>query len=109
MSGDRLNLMLSTYVTLEGDGLHPNELIESLAQRLIYKKQKPDLFERNLQLAFVERSKELLGDEKVLPEIKSSVFKQSELLRKWFKKQERSSNYTVSGHYGFALKRLLAD
>jgi hypothetical protein len=109
MSRDRLNLMLSTSVTLEGDGLHPKELIESLAQGIIYRKSKPDLLERNLQLAFVERSKELLDDDKVHPEIKSSVFRQSELLQKWFKKQERSSNDIVSGHYGFALKRLLAD
>ena len=109
LSTDRLNRMLSTTVTLEGEGLHPHELIELLAQVIVYKKAQPDLLERNLQLAFIERSKELLADEKVHAEVKSSVFKQSESLKKWLKKQERSSNCALSGHFGYALKRLTAE
>ena len=109
LSTDRLNRMLSTTVTLEGEGLHPHELIELLAQGIVYKKAQPDLLERNLQLAFIERSKELLADEKVHAEVKSSVFKQSESLKKWLKKQERSSNGALSGHFGYALKRLTAE
>ena len=109
MSTDRLNRMLSTTVTLEGDGLNPHELIESLAQGLIYKNSQPDLLERNLQLAFIERTRELLSDEKVHAEIKSGVFKQNESLKKWLKKQERSSNSALSGHFGYALKRLTAE
>jgi hypothetical protein len=109
MNTDRLNRMLSTTVTLEGDGLNPHELIESLAQGLIYKNSQPDLLERNLQLAFIERSKELLADDKVHVEIKSGVFKQNESLKKWLKKQERSSNSSLSGHFGYALKRLTTE
>ncbi len=109
LSTDRLNRMLSTTVTLEGEGLHPHELIELLAQGLMYKKDQPDLLERNLQLAFIERSKELLDDEKVHAEVKSSIFKQSESLKKWLKKQERSSNGALSGHFGYAQKRLTAE
>jgi hypothetical protein len=109
MNTDRLNRMLSTTVTLEGDGLNPHELIESLAQGLIYKNSQPDLLERNLQLAFIECSKELLADDKVHVEIKSGVFKQNESLKKWLKKQERSSNSSLSGHFGYALKRLTTE
>lgn len=109
MSTDRLNRMLSTTVTLEGDGLNPHELIESLAQGLMYNNSQPDLLERNLQLAFIERTRELLSEEKVHAEIKSGVFKQNESLKKWLKKQERSSNSALSGHFGYALKRLTAE
>ncbi|MGA0155417.1 MAG: zinc-dependent metalloprotease [Flavobacteriaceae bacterium] len=109
MSTDRLNRMLSTTVTLEGDGMHPDELIESLAHGLIYKNSQPDLFERNLQLAFVERIKELLSDEKVHAEVKSILFKQSESLKKWLKKQERSTTSQLRGHFGYAQKRLTAE
>ncbi|MGA0829700.1 MAG: zinc-dependent metalloprotease, partial [Flavobacteriaceae bacterium] len=109
MSTDRLNRMLSTTVTLEGDGMHPDELIESLAQGLMYKNSQPDLFERNLQLAFIERIKELLSDEKVHAEVKSILFKQSESLKKWLKKQERSATSQLRGHFGYAQKRLTAE
>ncbi|MGA0942293.1 MAG: zinc-dependent metalloprotease, partial [Flavobacteriaceae bacterium] len=109
MSTDRLNRMLSTTVTLEGDGLNPHELIESLAQGLIYKNSQPDLLERNLQLAFIERTRELLSDEKVHAEIKSGVFKQNESLKKWLKKQERSATSQLRGHFGYAQKRLTAE
>jgi len=109
MSTDRLNRMLSTTVTLEGDGMHPDELIESLAQGLMYKNSQPDLFERNLQLAFIERIKELLSDEKAHAEVKSILFKQSESLKKWLKKQERSATSQLRGHFGYAQKRLTAE
>lgn len=106
---DRLNRMLSTLITLEGDGLSPDELIESLAQSLIYTKPKPDLLERNLQLAFIHRSNELIADEKLHPEVKVALHRQQGILKKWLKQQARKGKEPLSTHFSFASAQLSAE
>ena len=70
---DRLNRMLSARESLEGDPLSVEELIDNLFKTIVKNPENPDLSEQRLQINFVERIDELMGEEKLNPSIKSSL------------------------------------
>ena len=73
LSVSKLNRMLSARESLEGNPLSVEELIESLFKTIVKNPENPDLSEQRLQINFVERIDELMGEEKLNPSIKSSL------------------------------------
>ena len=73
LSVSKLNRMLSARESLEGDPLSVEELIDNLFKTIVKKPENPDLSEQRLQINFVERIDELMGEEKLNPSIKSSL------------------------------------
>ncbi len=73
LSVSKLNRMLSARESLEGDPLSVEELIDNLFKTIVKKTENPDLSEQRLQINFVERIDELMGEEKLNPSIKSSL------------------------------------
>ena len=69
----KLNRMLSARESLEGDPLSVEELIDNLFKTIVKNPENPDLSEQRLQINFVERIDELMGEEKLNPSIKSSL------------------------------------
>jgi hypothetical protein len=98
----RLNTMLSTQLTVMGQGLEPSELIASLASSIIITKEQPDLLERQLQIAFIERSKELLEDEKTHSDIRAALNQTNQNIERWLRKQKNASSETLKNHFRFA-------
>ena len=98
----RLNTMLSTQLTVMGQGLEPSELIASLASSIVINKKQPDLLERQLQIAFIERSKELLEDEKTHSDIRAALNQTNQNIERWLRKQKNASSETLKNHFRFA-------
>ncbi len=98
----RLNTMLSTQLTLMGQGLEPSELIASLASSIVITKEQPDLLERQLQIAFIERSKELLEDDKTHSDIRAALNQTNQNIERWLRKQKNASSETLKNHFRFA-------
>ena len=73
LSVSKLNRMLSARESLEGNPLSVEELIEDLFKIIVKNPENPDLSEQRLQINFVERIDELMGEEKLNPSIKSSL------------------------------------
>ena len=73
LSVSKLNRMLSAGESLEGNPLSVEELIENLFKTIVKNPENPDLSEQRLQINFVERIDELMGEEKLNPSIKSSL------------------------------------
>ena len=73
LSVSKLNRMLSARESLEGDPLSVEELIDNLFKTIVKNPENPDLSEQRLQINFVERIDELMGEEKLNPSIKSSL------------------------------------
>ena len=73
LSLSKLNRMLSAGESLEGNPLSVEELIENLFKTIVKNPENPDLSEQRLQINFVERIDELMGEEKLNPSIKSSL------------------------------------
>ena len=73
LSVSKLNRMLSARESLVGDPLSFEELIDNLFKTIVKNPENPDLSEQRLQINFVERIDELMGEEKLNPSIKSSL------------------------------------
>ena len=73
LSVSKLNRMLSARESLEGDPLSVEELIDNLFKTIVKNPENPDLSKQRLQINFVERIDELMGEEKLNPSIKSSL------------------------------------
>ena len=102
LNQERLNTMLSTQLTVMGQGLEPSELIASLASSIVITKKQPDLLERQLQIAFIERSKELLEDEKTHSDIRAALNQTNQNIERWLRKQKNASSETLKNHFRFA-------
>jgi hypothetical protein len=102
LNQERLNTMLSTQLTVMGQGLEPSELIASLATSIVITKEQPDLLERQLQIAFIERSKELLEDEKTHSDIRAALNQTNQNIERWLRKQKNASSETLKNHFRFA-------
>ena len=102
LNQERLNTMLSTQLTVMGQGLEPSELIASLASSIVLNKKQPDLLERQLQIAFIERSKELLEDEKTHSDIRAALNQTNQNIERWLRKQKNASSETLKNHFRFA-------
>jgi len=80
MEADRLNLMWDTNSSLIGNGLSPQELLDRLADDLVYERIAPDPVERELQKHFAHQLKELMNDDGLALELKGkSLALQDEL------------------------------
>ena len=73
LSLSKLNRMLSAGESLEGNPLAVEDLIDNLFKTIVKNPENPDLSEQRLQINFVERIDELMGEEKLNPSIKSSL------------------------------------
>jgi hypothetical protein len=100
-----LNRILSTSQTLVGTSLGVNELIEILFNNIFETRDKPDTFERALQLNFIDRLKELKKDEKLNPEIKALLEMVQNDINKWAKKKRNNSNKNLQAHFRYCFNQ----
>ena len=70
LSVSKLNRMLSAGESLEGNPLSVEGLINNLFETILKNPENPDLSEQRLQIHFVQRIDELMGEEKLNPSIK---------------------------------------
>lgn len=98
--------MLSTQLTLMGEGLEASALISSLANSIVLSKKQPDLLERLLQIAFIERSNELIADEKTHSDVRAALNQTNSEIERWLGKQKNTSSETLKNHFRFALSML---
>jgi hypothetical protein len=106
LNQERLNTMLSTQLTLMGEGLEASALISSLANSIVLSKKQPDLLERLLQIAFIERSNELIADEKTHSDVRAALNQTNSEIERWLGKQKNTSSETLKNHFRFALSML---
>ena len=92
LSISKLNRMLSAGESLEGDPLSVQGLIDSLFETIVKKPENPDLSEQRLQIHFVQRIDELMGEEKLNPSIKSFLLDTKNKIHK-LAKRRGSSHY----------------
>jgi len=71
LSVSKLNRMLSAGESLEGNPLSVEGLINNLFETILKNPENPDLSEQRLQIHFVQRIDELMGEEKLNPSVKS--------------------------------------
>ena len=69
-SRKKLNLMLDTTNSLTGKGLTPHELLDILAEDILYNLDKPDLIQREIQKHWVHRLHQLMENDKSSMELK---------------------------------------
>jgi len=86
LSVSKLNRMLSAGESLEGNSLLAEELIDNLFETIVKKPESPDLSEQRLQIHFVERIDELMGEDKLNPSIKSLLLATKNKIYKFAKK-----------------------
>lgn len=106
LNQERLNTMLSTQLTLMGEGLEASALISSLANSIVLSKKQPDLLERLLQIAFIERSNELIADEKTHSDVRAALNQTNSEIERWLGKQKNTSSEMLKNHFRFALSML---
>ncbi|MEK9750273.1 MAG: zinc-dependent metalloprotease [Flavobacteriaceae bacterium] len=106
LNQEHLNTMLSTQLTLMGAGLEASALISSLANSIVLSKEKPDLLERLLQIAFIERSNELIADENTHSDVRAALNQSNSEIERWLGKQKNASSETLKNHFRFALSML---
>ena len=87
LSISKLNRMLSAGESLEGDPLSVQGLIDSLFETIVKKPENPDLSEQRLQIHFVQRIDELMGEEKLNPSIKSFLLDTKNKIHKLAKRK----------------------
>ena len=92
LSLSKLNRMLSAGESLEGNPLAVEDLIDNLFKTIVKNPENPDLSEQRLQINFVERIDELMGEEKLNPSIKSSLLNTKYKIHK-LAKRRGSSHY----------------
>jgi hypothetical protein len=106
MDADRLNLMWDTNSSLLGNGLSPQELLDRLAQDLVYWKTAPDQVERELQKYFAHQLKELMNDDDLALELKGKSLALQNELKSFAKTKKESENETLNAHYAYILNVL---
>ena len=87
LNSDKLNRMLSSKESLNGNGLSVSSLIDNLFESIIRKPSNADLSEQRLQIHFVSRLDQLLDDEKLNPTIKSKLLETKNEIHKFAKKK----------------------
>ena len=90
LSVKKLNRMLSTHMTVVGDGLLPSTMMDKLYQDLIVSPNKPDLSQKSLQLFFVQQLQKVLAEEKLNVNINAEVRGLLKKIKKTAKRKIRS-------------------
>ena len=87
LSVSKLNRMLSAGESLEGNPLSVQGLINNLFETIVKKPENPDLSEQRLQIHFLQRIDELMGEEKLNPSIKSFLLDTKNKIHKLAKRK----------------------
>ena len=87
LSVSKLNRMLSAGESLEGTPLSVQGLIDNLFETIVKKPENPDLSEQRLQIHFLQRIDELMGEEKLNPSIKSFLLDTKDKIHKLAKRK----------------------
>ena len=87
LSVSKLNRMLSAGESLEGNPLSVQGLINNLFEIIVKKPENPDLSEQRLQIHFLQRIDELMGEEKLNPSIKSFLLDTKNKIHKLAKRK----------------------
>jgi hypothetical protein len=103
MDADRLNLMWDTNSSLLGNGLSPQELLDRLAENLVYGRTTPDQVERELQKHFTHQLKELMSDDGLALELKGKSLALQDELKSFAKTKRESEDETLNAHYAYIL------
>jgi hypothetical protein len=106
MDADRLNLMWDTNSSLIGNGLSPQELLDRLAENLVYGRTTPDQIERELQKHFTHQLKDLMSDDGLALELKGKSLALQNELKSYVKTKKESENETLNAHYAYILNVL---
>ena len=106
LSVKKLNTMISTENTLEGNGLSVFELIERLTNNLTADLVKPDILQRELQKNLINHFKLLIEDEKLSNEVKGLIQNKNKYLLKYFRSKKRSNSQTLKIHYQYCYNLL---
>jgi hypothetical protein len=106
MDADRLNLMWDTNSSLVGNGLSPQELLDRLADDLVYGRIAPDPVERELQKHFTHQLKELMNDDGLALELKGKSLALQDELKSYAKTKKESKDKTLNVHYSYIINVL---
>jgi hypothetical protein len=106
MEADRLNLMWDTNSSLIGNGLSPQELLDRLADDLVYERIAPDPVERELQKHFAHQLKELMNDDGLALELKGKSLALQDELKSYAKTKKGSKDKTLNVHYSYIINVL---
>lgn len=106
IDADRLNLMWDTNSSLIGNGLSPQELLDRLAEDLVYGRTTPDPIERELQKYFAHQLKELMSDDGLALELKGKSLALQDELKSYVKTKKESENENLNAHYAYILNVL---
>ena len=106
LSVKKLNTMISTENTLEGNGLSVFELIERLTSNLTSDFVEPDILQRELQKNLINHFKLLIEDDKLSNEVKGFVQNKNKYLLKYFKSKRKSKSQIHKIHYQYCYNLL---
>ncbi|MBZ9629070.1 zinc-dependent metalloprotease [Psychroflexus sp. CAK1W] len=102
----RLNRMWDTSSTLPGNGLSPQELLEILAEDIIYSRTSPDQVERELQKHMLHQLIQMKGDEDLALELKGHSLALQKDLLSHFKTRISSTENELKAHYSYMVQAL---
>ena len=105
ISTNQLNRMLSTYSTLKGDGLHPDELIAILYDALFENEAQLDDSLMALQIHFIHRIDALMKAEEINPRLRSTLKAFQDKVIKVAKKRKNSGTQKLKNHYAYLEKK----
>ncbi|MFQ3341253.1 MAG: hypothetical protein ACI9TK_000912 [Flavobacteriaceae bacterium] len=103
LSVKRLNRMHSSEITLEGNSLKVDELLDVLYYSLMIKKQPLDTFNKNLQIQFANSIITLLKEPKLYPTIKSSLEAIKKEITRIANKERKKGTKFQKNHYQYLL------
>ena len=106
LSVNRLNTMISTENTIQGNSLSIIELIEIITKNLTMDITDPDILQRELQKNIIHQFKLLKESEKLIPEIKGIIESQENNLKKYFKSKKSKVSNLNKIHYKYCLNLL---
>ena len=104
-----LNRMISTEITLEGNGLKVFDLLNLISNYLINERNNPDLLEREIQKNIVAQIHILQKNEKLIPEVKGLIIAKKNDLIKYFKSKRKTSSILLKIHYDYCYNFLKND
>lgn len=109
LSVKRLNRMMSTQLTLTGNGLSTSVLLDQLYSSFFKSKRPMDYSQRVLQIRFAERINALLQEENLNPTIKTSLMAFQNNIYKTAKKRAKLGITNQRNHYQYLMEIVKRD
>ena len=106
LSVSRLNNMISTENTLQGNGLTVYELVDHLSINLTKDLINPDILQRELQKNLIEHLISLNENEKLSLEIKGIILNNKNYLKRYFKSKRKVNSNIQKLHYQYCYSLL---